>query len=47
MQAWKTVIPSSKSRSEPRVQEGHEWLYDLSVWMPLVPGEHDLVRGPG
>lgn len=46
-QAWKIVIPTSKSRPEPRAHEGYEWLYVLSGRMRLVHGEHDLVLGPG
>jgi transcriptional regulator with XRE-family HTH domain len=47
MQAWKIVVPTSKSTPQPKVHEGHEWLYVLSGRMRLVLGEHDLVLGPG
>jgi transcriptional regulator with XRE-family HTH domain len=47
MQAWKVVVPTSKSRPEPRAHDGHEWLYVLSGRMRLILGDHDLVLGPG
>jgi len=47
MQAWKIVIPASKTVPEPRVHDGREWLYVLSGRMRLVLGDQDLVLGPG
>ena len=47
MQAWKLLIPASKSVPEPRTHEGYEWLYVLSGRMRLVLGDRDLVLGPG
>ena len=47
MQAWKIVVPTSKSEPELRTHEGYEWLYVISGRMRLVLGEHDLVLGPG
>jgi transcriptional regulator with XRE-family HTH domain len=47
VQAWKVVIPTSKSTPELRTHEGHEWLYVLSGRMRLVLGDHDLVLEPG
>jgi transcriptional regulator with XRE-family HTH domain len=47
LQAWKIVIPASQSEPEPRVHEGHEWLYVLSGRLRLVLGDHDLVLGAG
>ena len=47
MQAWKIVIPTSKSVPELRTHEGHEWLYVIAGRMRLVLGDHDLVLGPG
>src|SRR3954447_19932813 len=29
-QAWKIVIPTSKTTPEPRAHDGHEWIYVLS-----------------
>ena len=46
-QAWKIVIPTSKSTPELRSHEGYEWLYVLSGRMRLLLGERDLVLGPG
>jgi transcriptional regulator with XRE-family HTH domain len=47
MQAWKVVIPTSKSKPELRTHDGHEWLYVLSGRMRLLLGDLDLVLGPG
>ena len=47
MQAWKIVIPVSKSRPELRTHDGYEWLYVLSGRMRLILGDHDLVLEPG
>jgi transcriptional regulator with XRE-family HTH domain len=47
VQAWKIVIPTSKSTPEPRSHEGYEWLYVISGRMRLVLADHDLVLGPG
>lgn len=47
MQAWKIIIPTSKSTPEPRAHDGHEWLYVLSGQMRFVLGAKDVVLGPG
>jgi transcriptional regulator with XRE-family HTH domain len=47
MQAWKIVIPTSKSTPDLRAHDGYEWLYVLSGRMRLVLGDHDLLLGPG
>ncbi|MDK0518241.1 XRE family transcriptional regulator [Streptomyces sp. ML-6] len=47
LQAWKTVIPATQNRPEPRTHEGYEWLYVLSGRVRLVLGEQDLVLEPG
>jgi mannose-6-phosphate isomerase-like protein (cupin superfamily) len=47
MQAWKIVVPRSKSVPEPRAHEGHKWLYVLSGRMRLVLGDQDLVMDQG
>jgi transcriptional regulator with XRE-family HTH domain len=47
IQAWKIVIPRTKSKPEPRTHDGYEWLYVLSGRMRLVLGDHDVVLGPG
>lgn len=46
-QAWKIVIPTTKSTPELRSHEGYEWLYVLSGRMRLVLGDRDLVLGAG
>ncbi|GAA4977145.1 XRE family transcriptional regulator [Kineococcus glutinatus] len=46
-QAWKIVIPTSKTTPEPRVHEGHGWLYVLSGRMRLVLGDEDVVLEQG
>jgi transcriptional regulator with XRE-family HTH domain len=47
MQAWKIIIPTSKSTPEPRAHDGHEWIYVLSGHMRFVLGDQDTVLGPG
>src|SRR6478752_460651 len=47
MQAWKIIIPTSKSTPEPRAHDGHEWIYVLSGHMRFVLGDQDVVLGPG
>ncbi|MFI6867510.1 helix-turn-helix domain-containing protein [Nocardia sp. NPDC050406] len=45
--AYKMVIPAEDTEPDPKVHEGHEWLYVLSGRLRLILGEHDLVLGPG
>lgn len=47
MQAWKIIIPTSKSEPELRAHEGYEALYVLTGRMRLLLGDHDLVLGAG
>jgi transcriptional regulator with XRE-family HTH domain len=47
MQAWKIVIPTSKTTPEPRAHDGYEWIYVLSGHMRLVLGDEDWILGPG
>ncbi|MEP6759770.1 MAG: XRE family transcriptional regulator [Sporichthyaceae bacterium] len=47
LQAWKIVVPASKTKPELKAHEGYEWLYVLAGRMRLVLGDHDLVLGPG
>jgi transcriptional regulator with XRE-family HTH domain len=47
VQAWKIVIPTTKSKPELKSHEGYEWLYVISGRMRLVLADHDLVLGPG
>ncbi len=47
MQAWKIVIPTSKTTPEPRTHDGFEWIYVLSGRMRLVLGDEDWILGPG
>lgn len=46
-QAYKMVIPADDTDPDPKVHEGHEWLYVLSGRLRLILGEHDLELGPG
>lgn len=46
-QAWKIVIPTSRTEPEPRTHEGIEWLFVLSGRMRLVLGDQDLVLAQG
>jgi transcriptional regulator with XRE-family HTH domain len=47
VQAWKIIIPATKSEPDLKAHEGYEWLYVLSGRMRLVLGEHDVVLGTG
>lgn len=47
LQAFKMVIPVSRSTPEPQTHEGYEWLYVLSGQLRLVLADHDLVLGAG
>jgi transcriptional regulator with XRE-family HTH domain len=47
IQAWKIVIPKTKTEPDPKTHEGHEWLYVLSGRVRLILGDHDLVLSPG
>lgn len=47
IQAWKIVIPKTKSQPELKTHEGYEWLYVLSGRMRLLLGDHDLIVTPG
>ncbi|WP_018350086.1 helix-turn-helix domain-containing protein [Longispora albida] len=46
-QAYKMVIPVTRSEPEPRTHEGYEWLYVLRGKLRLVLAEHDLVLKAG
>ncbi len=45
--AYRLTIPARGGDPQPRVHEGHEWLYVLSGRLRLVLGEDDLVLEPG
>ena len=47
IQAWKIIIPTTKSKPELKAHEGYEWLCVLAGQMRLILGEHDLLLGPG
>ncbi|AOT59625.1 HTH-type transcriptional regulator PuuR [Streptomyces rubrolavendulae] len=47
LQTYKMVIPVSRTTPDPRVHEGHEWLYVLAGRLRLVLGDHDVVLGAG
>jgi mannose-6-phosphate isomerase-like protein (cupin superfamily) len=44
--AYHLTLPE-RGAPEPRVHEGHEWLYVLSGRLRLVLGDEDLVLTPG
>ena len=46
-QAWKIVIPTSKTTPEPRAHDGHEWIYVLSGDVRFILGDKDLVLRAG
>ncbi|MFC9895165.1 helix-turn-helix domain-containing protein [Nocardia sp. NPDC127579] len=47
LQAYKMIIPADRCEPDPRVHDGHEWLYVLSGRLRLILAEHDLILGPG
>src|SRR5262249_6562122 len=47
LQAFKSIIPASRSTPDPCTHEGFEWLYVLAGRLRLVLADHDLVLGPG
>jgi transcriptional regulator with XRE-family HTH domain len=47
IQAWKIIIPTTKTEPEPRAHDGEGWLYVLSGHMRFVLGDQDWVLGPG
>ncbi|MFJ1460687.1 helix-turn-helix domain-containing protein [Nocardia sp. N2S4-5] len=47
IQAYKITIPADEPVPEPKVHDGHEWLYVLSGRLRLLLGAHDLELGPG
>lgn len=47
IQAWKIIIPKTKTEPNPKAHEGYEWLYVLSGRMRLILGDHDVVLSPG
>ncbi|PPK68338.1 XRE family transcriptional regulator [Actinokineospora auranticolor] len=47
LQAYKMVIPVSRSEPDPRTHEGYEWLYVLNGSLRLVLAEHDVVLKAG
>ncbi|MBI9113718.1 cupin domain-containing protein [Sanguibacter sp. YZGR15] len=47
VQAYKQIIPPSRSTPSQKVHEGYEWMYVLDGRLRLVLGDQDLVLGPG
>jgi transcriptional regulator with XRE-family HTH domain len=47
IQAWKIIIPKTKTEPDLKAHEGYEWLYVLSGRMRLILGDHDVVLSPG
>ncbi|RJO69845.1 XRE family transcriptional regulator [Nocardia panacis] len=47
LQAYKMIIGPERTEPEPKVHDGHEWLYVLAGHLRLILAEHDLVLGPG
>ncbi|MEU8886271.1 cupin domain-containing protein [Streptomyces sp. NPDC048442] len=47
LQAYKMILPVSRSTPEARTHEGYEWLYVLTGRMRLVLGDRDMVLGAG
>jgi transcriptional regulator with XRE-family HTH domain len=47
VQAYKLIIPPTRAAPQPKIHEGHEWLYVLDGQLRLILGDQDLVLGPG
>ena len=47
IQAWKIIIPKTKTEPDLKAHEGYEWLYVLSGCMRLILGDHDVVLSAG
>ncbi|MBM7775957.1 transcriptional regulator with XRE-family HTH domain [Actinokineospora baliensis] len=47
LQAFKMVIPTTRSEPDPRTHSGYEWLYVLSGTLRLVLAEHDILVKTG
>jgi transcriptional regulator with XRE-family HTH domain len=47
VQAYKLIIPPSRSEPDLRTHEGYEWLYVLDGRLRLLLGDKDLVLQPG
>ncbi|SHF89839.1 helix-turn-helix domain-containing protein [Streptoalloteichus hindustanus] len=47
LQAYKMVIPATRSTPESCTHEGYEWLYVLSGRLRLILADRDLVLGAG
>jgi transcriptional regulator with XRE-family HTH domain len=47
VQAYKLIIPCSRSVPELKTHEGYEWLYVLDGQLRLVLGDQDLILQPG
>lgn len=47
IQAWKIIIPTTKTEPDLKTHEGYEWLYVLSGRMRLILGDHDVVLTSG
>ncbi|RFS82260.1 XRE family transcriptional regulator [Actinomadura spongiicola] len=47
LQAFKMVLPATRSEPDPCTHEGYEWLYVLSGRLRLILADHDLQLSPG
>lgn len=47
IQAYKLIVPPSRSTPEPQTHEGYEWLYVLNGNLRMILGELDMVLKPG
>ena len=47
VQAYKLIIPATRSVPELKVHEGYEWMYVLDGQLRLLLGDQDLVLQPG
>ncbi|WP_324194016.1 helix-turn-helix domain-containing protein [Nocardia blacklockiae] len=47
VQAYKITIPADEPPPDPKMHDGHEWLYVLSGRLRLILGTHELELDPG
>ena len=47
VQAYKLIIPATRSVPELKVHQGYEWMYVLDGQLRLLLGDQDLVLQPG
>jgi len=47
VQAYKMIIPATRTEPQPKAHEGYDWLYVLDGRLRVVLGDQDLILEPG